>query len=135
MSKRKPRIATARQGTAFDGVFDPPSDSPTGLHPDAATSGDARQATSGLPAGTAPTGSTPTDAARSSVPEPGDPDHDRIVQANWTVPAWLRAKVRAIKDHDGTGQNEVVAAAIERYVAEREQERGEAYPVQARHFR
>ncbi len=57
------------------------------------------------------------------------------MQANWNVPAWLRAKVRAIKDQEGLGQNEVVAAALERYVAERERERGEAYAVQARHFR
>ena len=114
MSKRKPRITPARQGGAFDGVFDPPS-------PDV----------------DAPTKTTPAKspaAKRSGVPQPGDPAHDRTVQANWNVPAWLRAKVRAVKDFDGTSQNEVVAAALERYVAELEEGRGEPYPVQARHF-
>lgn len=121
MSKRKPRIATARQGAAFDGVFDPP---PAETSPDAPTTG----GTAAAPAAQVP-------ASKSSVPEPGDPEHDRTVQANWNVPAWLRAKVRAIKDQEGLGQNEVVAAALERYVAEREKERGEAYAVQTRHFR
>lgn len=120
MSKRKPRIATARQGAAFDGVFDPPSET----SPDAPATGGADAAPTAKPS-----------ASKSSVPEPGDPEHDRTVQANWNVPAWLRAKVRAIKDQEGLGQNEVVAAALERYVAEREKERGEAYAVQARHFR
>ena len=121
MSKRKPRIATARQGAAFDGVFDPP---PSETSSDAS----AAEASGAVPAAKSP-------ASKSSVPEPGDPEHDRTVQANWNVPAWLRAKVRAIKDQEGLGQNEVVAAALERYVAEREKERGEAYAVQARHFR
>jgi hypothetical protein len=111
MSKRKPRITPARQGGAFDGVFDPPS-------PDASAEAPAKQ-----PA-----------AKRLGTPQPGDPAHDRTVQANWNVPAWLRAKVRAVKDFDGTSQNEVVAAALERYVAELEEGRGEPYPVQARHF-
>ncbi len=117
MSKRKPRIATARQGAAFDGVFDAPSEQ-------AQDDTSAPSALKAVPA-----------AQKPDVPEPGDPDHDRTVQANWNVPAWLRAKVRAIKDQDGLGQNEVVAEALARYVAEREQERGEAYSVQARHFR
>lgn len=117
MSTRKPRIATARQGTAFDGVFDAPS----AQAPDDADTTDALRA---VPV-----------AQKPDAPEPGDPDHDRTVQANWNVPAWLRAKVRAIKDQDGLGQNEVVVEALARYVAERERERGEAYSVQARHFR
>lgn len=117
MSARKPRIATARQGTAFAGVFDAPS----AQAPDDAGATDASRA--------APV------AQKSDAPEPGDADHDRTVQANWNVPAWLRAKVRAIKDQDGLGQNEVVVEALARYVAERERERGEAYSVQARHFR
>ncbi len=125
MSKRTPRIATARQGAAFDGVFDAsPAQAPPAQTPpeqNEATSPSVLKATP--PAG------------KPDVPEPGDADHDRTVQANWNVPAWLRAKVRAIKDQDGLGQNEVVAEALARYVAEREQERGEAYSVQARHFR
>ena len=120
MSKRTPRIATARQGAAFDGVFDAPTEQ-------AAPAPDEANAPSALKA-------TPP-ASKPDVPEPGDTDHDRTVQANWNVPAWLRAKVRAIKDQDGLGQNEVVAEALARYVAEREKERGEAYSVQARHFR
>ena len=114
MSKRKPRITPARQGGAFDGVFDPPS-------PDADAPVETKLAES--PA-----------AKRPGVPQPGDPAHDRTVQANWNVPAWLRAKVRAVKDFDGTSQNEVVAAALERYVEELEKGRGEPYPVQSRHF-
>ena len=113
MSKRKPRITPARQGGAFEGVFDPPT-------PEAEPSG------SKPPAKRA--------AKRTGVPQPGDPAHDRTVQANWNVPAWLRAKVRAVKDFDGTSQNEVVAAALERYVSELEEGRGEPYPVQSRHF-
>lgn len=109
MSKRKPRITPARQGGAFEGVFDPP------------------------PPEAEPPSSKPP-AKRTAVPQPGDPAHDRTVQANWNVPAWLRAKVRAVKDFDGTSQNEVVAAALERYVAELEEGRGEPYPVQSRHF-
>lgn len=126
MSKRKPRIATARQGTAFDGVFDPPPADPGPDAPDAGVPG-------ADPPGAA--GAAKPPGPRPSVPEPGDEAHDRTVQANWNVPAWLRAKVRAIKDQEGLGQNEVVAAALERYVAERERERGGAYAVQARHFR
>lgn len=113
MSKRKPRITPARQGGAFDGVFDPPA-------PEADAPSTKR---AGKPS-----------AKRVGVPQPGDPAHDRTVQANWNVPAWLRAKVRAVKDFDGTSQNEVVAAALERYVAELEEGRGEPYPVQTRHF-
>ena len=109
MSKRKPRITPARQGGAFDGVFDPPA-------PDT------------------PSGAAKPPTKRTGVPQPGDPAHDRTVQANWNVPAWVRAKVRAVKDFDGTSQNEVVAAALERYVAELEEGRGEPYPVQSRHF-
>ena len=111
MSKRKPRITPARQGGAFDGVFDPPA-----------------------PETDAPSGAARPSAKRTGAPQPGDPAHDRTVQANWNVPAWLRAKVRAVKDFDGTSQNEVVAAALERYVAELEEGRGEPYPVQSRHF-
>ena len=114
MSKRKPRITPARQGGAFDGVFDPPAQ-------DADAPSEAKPAKS--PA-----------AKRPGVPQPGDPAHDRTVQANWNVPAWLRAKVRAVKDFDGTSQNEVVAAALERYVEDLENGRGEPYPVQSRHF-
>lgn len=113
MSKRKPRIIPARQGGAFDGVFDPPA-------PETDGAGAKRTAK--------------TSPKRAGVPQPGDPAHDRTVQANWNVPAWLRAKVRAVKDFDGTSQNEVVAAALERYVADLEEGRGEPYPVQARHF-
>ena len=111
MSKRKPRITPARQGGAFDGVFDPPDIDASGDTPK-------RKAV----------------AKRSGVPQPGEHAYDRTVQANWNVPAWLRAKVRAVKDFDGTSQNEVVAAALERYVAELEEGRGEPYPVQTRHF-
>ena len=114
MSKRKPRITPARQGGAFDGVFDPPAQTRTPLP---------RRSPRRAPA-----------AKRPGVPQPGDPAHDRTVQANWNVPAWLRAKVRAVKDFDGTSQNEVVAAALERYVEELEKGRGEPYPVQSRHF-
>lgn len=113
MSKRKPRITPARQGGAFDGVFDPPA-------PDEAA--------------TAQPSAKKKPTRRPGVPQPGDSAHDRTVQANWNVPAWLRAKVRAVKDFDGTSQNEVVAAALERYVAELEEGRGEPYPVQSRHF-
>ena len=113
MSKRKPRITPARQGGAFDGVFDPPASEADGQ-------------------GTKRTAKTPP--KRPDVPQPGDPIYDRTVQANWNVPAWLRAKVRAVKDFDGTSQNEVVAAALERYVADLEEGRGEPYPVQSRHF-
>ena len=113
MSKRKPRITPARQGGAFDGVFDPPAQAADAPGTDRASKPSAK---------------------RPGVPQPGDPAHDRTVQANWNVPAWLRAKVRAVKDFDGTSQNEVVAAALERYVAELEEGRGEPYPVQSRHF-
>ena len=113
MSKRKPRITPARQGGAFDGVFDPP-----------ASETDAPR----------PTRTAKPTPKRAGAPQPGDPAHDRTVQANWNVPAWLRAKVRAVKDFDGTSQNEVVAAALERYVTELEEGRGEPYPVQTRHF-
>ncbi len=113
MSKRKPRITPARQGGAFDGVFDPPS-------PDAPAE--------------APSARKAPAEKRPGAPQPGDPTYDRTVQANWNVPAWLRAKVRAVKDSDGTSQNEVVTAALERYVTELEEGRGEPYPVQARHF-
>ena len=112
MSKRKPRITPARQGGAFDGVFDRPAPETDTPSPKAAK----------------------PSTKRTGVPQPGDPAHDRTVQANWNVPAWLRAKVRAVKDFDGTSQNEVVAAALEQYVAELEQGRGEPYPVQSRHF-
>ena len=118
MSKRKPRISSARQGGAFEGVFDAPKPS----------TDDAQESPSAGPKGRA------TAPQRPAVPQPGDPAHDRTVQANWNVPAWLRAKVRAIKDYEGTGQNEVVVAALAEHVAELERRRGEPYPVQARHF-
>lgn len=117
MSKRKPRIATARQGGAFEGVFDAPEPS----------TNDAQESPSNKKA-------RASASKRPAVPQPGEPAHDRTVQANWNVPAWLRAKVRAIKDHEGTGQNEVVVAALAEHVAELERRRGEPYPVQARHF-
>lgn len=116
MSKRKPRIATARQGSAFDGVF--------------ATPGETESEAVDGPAEAPP----PVPPQPGGVPTEGDPLYDRTVQANWTIPNWIRAKVRAAKDFDGMNQNEVVRVALANYLEELEEGRGDPYPVQRRHF-
>lgn len=120
--KRKPRINPGRQGGAFDGVFDP---APSDLPPSTAETVSRAD----------PPAPPPESMATGTVPQPGDPDYERTVQGNWNIPAWIRAKVRAIKDYDGTGQNETVQAALAMYIEELERKKGRPYPVQERHFR
>ena len=71
---------------------------------------------------------------RPEAPGPGDDGYDRIVQGNWNVPAWMRAKVRAAAEEGGVSQNDVVQEALRRHLEETERGRGGGFALEARHF-
>jgi hypothetical protein len=71
---------------------------------------------------------------RPEAPEPGDDGYERIVQGNWNVPAWMRAKVRAAAEEGGVSQNDVVQEALRRHLEETERGRGGGFALEARHF-
>lgn len=71
---------------------------------------------------------------RPEAPAPGEVGYERIVQGNWNVPAWMRAKVRAAAEESGVSQNDVVQEALRRHLEETERGRGGGFALEARHF-
>ena len=129
-SSRKPRLSiepATTGGTAFEGAFGtaaPPAE-PESPKPKKAPR---KKAASGGAVGPA------KPVQRPEAPGPGDEGYERIVQGNWNVPAWMRAKVRAAAEEGGVSQNDVVQEALRRHLEETERGRGGGFALEARHF-
>lgn len=121
-----------RAEEAFDGVFAATAPRPSPPPGDAATP--AAQATPEPREPLAPSAPPPDGGPNTPVAE-DDPRTARTVQGNWRVPAGLLAKIRAIREIDGTAQSDLVREALARHVAALEAARGAPYPIVARHLR
>lgn len=120
-SSRKPRLSigpASAEGTSFDGAFagTDPAPAPATFSDPSAPVGPARP------------------VRRAATPEQGEPAYERIVQGNWNVPSWMRAKIRAAAEEGGTSQNDLVQEALRRFVEDAERGRGGAFALEARHF-
>ena len=130
---RKPRLnigPATTEGTAFDGAFGTAT-APVSNEPAAAEShkkSRPKKARSDSAVGPA------KPVQRPETPAPGDGEYERIVQGNWNVPAWMRAKVRAAAEEGGLSQNDVVQEALRRHLGETERGRGGEFALEARHF-
>lgn len=129
---RKPRLnigPATTEGTAFEGAFGeatpPVADTPA--EPEKPKAKTSPKAASGAVGPAKP-------VQRPEAPGPGDEGYDRIVQGNWNVPAWMRAKVRAAAEEGGVSQNDVVQEALRRHLEETERGRGGGFALEARHF-
>ena len=135
-TSRKPRLniePATTEGTAFEGAFGaatpPVADEPAGAEtPKPKPKGGRRKAAAGGAVGPA------KPVRRPEAPAPGDDEYDRIVQGNWNVPAWMRAKVRAAAEEGGVSQNDVVQEALRQHLEETERGRGGGFALEARHF-
>ena len=130
-SSRKPRLniePATTEGTAFEGAFGtaPAPAEPTAPKPKAKKA--ARKTAAGGAVGPA------KPVQRPEAPGPGEEGYERIVQGNWNVPAWMRAKVRAAAEEGGVSQNDVVQEALRRHLEETERGRGGGFALEARHF-
>ena len=129
-SSRKPRLSiepATTEGTAFEGAFGTASP-PAGPERPEPKKSPRKKAASGGAVGPA------KPVQRPEAPEPGDDGYERIVQGNWNVPAWMRAKVRAAAEEGGVSQNDVVQEALRRHLEETERGRGGGFALEARHF-
>ncbi|MEM1042923.1 MAG: hypothetical protein AAGI91_09865 [Bacteroidota bacterium] len=131
---RKPRLniePATTEGTAFEGAFGaatpPVTDEPLKTESPKPKK-KPRQTASGGAVGPA------KPVQRPEAPAPGDDEYDRIVQGNWNVPAWMRAKVRAAAEEGGVSQNDVVQEALRQHLEETERGRGGGFALEARHF-
>ena len=131
-TSRKPRLnigPATTEGTAFEGAFGaatpPVADEPAETESPERTP---RKADASGAVGPA------KPVRRPEAPAPGDDEYDRIVQGNWNVPAWMRAKVRAAAEEGGVSQNDVVQEALRQHLEETERGRGGGFALEARHF-
>jgi len=138
-TSRKPRLniePATTEGTAFEGAFTPAPAKPAAPTPKAKKP--ARKSTAGKAAsGKATSGDAIGPAKpvqRPEAPASGEEGYERIVQGNWNVPAWMRAKVRAAAEEGGVSQNDVVQEALRRHLEETEKGRGGGFALEARHF-
>ena len=135
-TSRKPRLniePATTEGTAFEGAFTTPTAPPKAERPKTGSPKPkakmtARKAASGGAVGPA------KPVQRPEAPGPGDDGYEQIVQGNWNVPAWMRAKVRAAAEEGGVSQNDVVQEALRRHLEETERGRGGGFALEARHF-
>ncbi|MDT7858404.1 hypothetical protein RQM47_17270 [Rubrivirga sp. S365] len=129
-SSRKPRLSiepATTEGTAFEGAF---GTAPT--EPESPTSKPKKTSRKKAAAGGAVGPAKPVQ--HPQAPASGDDGYERIVQGNWNVPAWMRAKVRAAAEEGGVSQNDVVQEALRRHLEETERGRGGGFALEARHF-
>ena len=135
-SSRKPRLSiepATTEGTAFEGAFGTAPapakpQAPKPKNPKSKTKKTTRKPASGGAVGPA------KPVQRPEAPTAGDDGYERIVQGNWNVPAWMRAKVRAAAEEGGVSQNDVVQEALRRHLEETERGRGGGFALEARHF-
>ena len=135
-SPRKPRLniePATTEGTAFEGAFATPAAPPEAEKqktesPKPKAKKTARKAAPGGAVGPA------KPVQRPEAPVLGEEGYERIVQGNWNVPAWMRAKVRAAAEEAGVSQNDVVQEALRRHLEETERGRGGGFALEARHF-
>lgn len=135
-ASRKPRLniePATTEGTAFEGAFatptaPPEAEGPKSESPKPKAKKTARKAAPGGAVGPA------KPVQRPEAPELGEEGYERIVQGNWNVPAWMRAKVRAAAEEAGVSQNDVVQEALRRHLEETERGRGGGFALEARHF-
>ena len=137
---RKPRLTiepAVPEGTAFEGAFTaptaPPSVPPDTEKPATKDSVEAKEASKPVKPKQAKT-PTPKPVRRPEAPGPGDDAYEQIVQGNWNVPAWMRAKVRAAAEESGASQNDFVQAALAQHIETTEGERGGGFALESRHF-
>lgn len=130
-TSRKPRLniePATTEGTAFEGAF---GTAPAPAEP-APPKPKAKKAARKTAAGGAVGPAKPVQ--RPEAPAPGEKGYERIVQGNWNVPAWMRAKVRAAAEEGGVSQNDVVQEALRHHLEETERGRGGGFALEARHF-
>lgn len=129
-SSRKPRLSiepATTEGTAFEGAF---GAAPASAEPEKPKPKKARRKKADAGGAVGPA----KPVQRPQAPASGDEGYERIVQGNWNVPAWMRAKVRAAAEEGGVSQNDVVQEALRRHLEETERGRGGGFALEARHF-
>lgn len=134
---RKPRLSigpAVPEGTAFEGAFSAPSAHPNSLQAAEAPAAKVQAKKKAVAKFAKPKSPAPKPVRRPDAPAPGDDDYGQIIQGNWNVPAWMRAKVRAAAEESGASQNDFVQAALAQHIEATEAERGGGFALESRHF-